>query len=105
MRLPSLRQRPRQRPNQRAQGQASVQSPLVEGIPREWYEDAVKALGATAEVQDEGTTVVVVYKVGGHVVDQYPESRGRKATVRDVDGFNKAVASGKMNPALGDICR
>jgi hypothetical protein len=79
--------------------------PALGRIPREWHEDAVKALGATAEVQDDGTSVVVVYKVGGQVVDQYHEPRGRKAAVRDVDRFNKAVAAGKMNPALGDICR
>ena len=81
--------------------------PAHAGIPREWYEDAVKSLGAKAEIQEDGASVVVVLKVGGQVVGQYPEPRGRRAASRDVARFNKHVAERKVNPpdALVDAWR
>lgn len=72
----------------------------------EWYEDAIRTLGARAEVQDDVSPVLVLFKIAGKVFGQFPEPRGREVALKYVNAFNKRVAAGRLNPPLlGEIHR
>jgi hypothetical protein len=73
----------------------------------EWDADAVRQLGARAEVRTDGEETIVVFAVGNQVVDQCRDPRGREKALQDVGAFNRRVAARKMNPSetLADAWR
>jgi hypothetical protein len=68
------------------------------GIPQEWYDIAVKTIGAKAEAQENGAAVMVVLTAGGKLLDDFREPRGRKTADHETATFNKEVAVRKLNP-------
>ena len=65
----------------------------------EWEADAVRQLGAKAEVRTDWEGVIVVFTVGNQIVDQCCDLRGREKALQDVATFNRRVAARKMASA------
>jgi hypothetical protein len=97
------------RPNKPSAAPSNVKPTRLDqhGIPVEWYEMAVRTLGASADVQDDGSSVRLVLKSGGKVIAEVPAPRGREAAASSATAFNRETAKRKLNPpeALADAWR
>jgi hypothetical protein len=95
------------RPIKRPVAESTVKATSTDrhGIPAEWYEIAVRTLGATAEVSDDGGPAQFVLKGGGKVLAKYPVPRGTKAAASSATAFNREIAKRKMNPPLTEAWR